>query len=74
MESKGARTFDLPNGETVIYTPAEIAGGDAYVLEIRRGSTLLGRYCSCNGVSRPCPEGKSPSCDCTKKPPVLTCV
>ncbi|MFQ5691277.1 MAG: hypothetical protein ACE5HQ_13525 [Gemmatimonadota bacterium] len=74
MADSRSHTLNLPNGHTVTYTPYEEVGQDAYILEVRDGDGLVGRFCSCNGVSIPCPEGKSPSCDCTKNPPVLTCV
>ena len=69
-----ACSFDLPNGLTVHYEPAEVEGSDdAFILELCRGDRTLSRTCSCNGVTRSCPKGKSPHCDCTKNPPVLTC-
>ena len=66
--------FSLPNGHKVSYQAAPDVSDDAYIMEIRDGKKLVGRYCSCNGVSMPCPEGKSPSCNCTTNPPSLSCV
>lgn len=74
MDQSKIETFALPNGHEVKYTPAEIDGGEGYILEVFSGSNLLSRTCSCNGVSRSCPEGTSPHCDCTQTPPVLRCV
>jgi hypothetical protein len=75
MAGLKATTFTLPNGHTVEYQPVDLgAQNDAYILEVKDGNVVVLRTCSCNGVSRDCPPGKSPSCDCTKNPPVLSCI
>lgn len=74
MDDGTVKSFELPNGHTVRYVAAPDLSDDAYVLEVFAGKTLISRTCSCNGVSRECPPGTSPRCDCTRNPPVLTCV
>ena len=66
--------YEMPNGYRVTFTPQPHVHETAFILEVRNDTRVLARVCSCNGVSRDCPEGMSPSCNCTKNPPVLTCV
>lgn len=62
-----------PSGIDLIYDPLEQKGGLSFTLDVLVNGAKGGRYCSCNGVSMDCPEGKSPHCDCTKNPPSLSC-
>lgn len=68
------KTYTLPDGVEARFQPVEIRGGEGMIVELMAGGSVLARYCSCNGVKISCPAGTSPSCDCTKNPPVLTCV
>ena len=74
MSTMNMQSFTLPNGHLVNYIPTPDVNSSAYILEVKEDETVLARYCSCNGVSIPCPHGTSPSCDCTKNPPSLSCV
>jgi hypothetical protein len=64
----------LPNGHVIHFIPTDPANPTEYILEVRDGGVVISSTCSCNGVSINCPPGKSPSCDCTKNPPQLSCV
>lgn len=69
------RRFGRPTGLGLIFDPLEPDAG-SFLLDLlaKNGKETSGsRYCSCNGVSMSCPEGKSPHCDCTTNPPSLSC-
>lgn len=76
----GGRAFRLEilhhgkkSGLGLIFDPLDIKGGNSFTLDTLLGAESASRYCSCNGVSMSCPEGKSPHCDCTTNPPSLSC-
>ncbi|SDE59801.1 MULTISPECIES: hypothetical protein [Kordiimonas] len=82
VESKSGLAFELkikrgglPTGLDLVFDPLEPEGGSFTLdLSAKNGKEESGsRYCSCNGVSMSCPEGKSPHCDCTTDPPSLSC-
>ncbi len=67
--------FGKPTGLDLVFDPLEPDAG-SFVLDLfaQNGKETSGsRYCSCNGASMSCPEGKSPHCDCTTNPPSLSC-
>ncbi|RMF14206.1 MAG: hypothetical protein D6757_06715 [Alphaproteobacteria bacterium] len=69
--------FRSAEGHVLVLEPVDFKGGRGFVLTLRGCGGDDGgsqRYCGCNGVYLPCPEGKSPWCDCTTDPPRLTCV
>lgn len=68
--------FRSEDGAELVLEPAEVKGGDAFILTLHLpgGGDKVRRICACNGVMRECPEGMSPYCDCTTDPPRLTCV
>jgi hypothetical protein len=66
--------YTLPNGFIVTFRPAPKVHKTAFTLLVHDGDKLLSSTCSCNGVSLDCPDGKSPSCNCTTNPPTLSCV
>jgi len=72
-QKKGSRSVRLPSGHTVNCIPVPQKCGTAYIIEINDGDRNVRRFCSCNGAMKNCPDDLSPVCDCTTKPPTLSC-
>lgn len=64
---------DHNTGFDLLYDELSEKGGIGYTLGILLNGHEVQHFCGCNEVTMECPEGKSPHCDCTKKPAQLKC-